>query len=616
MDDGVISLTEGFAAADEATWRALVEKTLNGASFEKRLVSRTYDGIAVQPLYTAANTGSSLDEALRGRDAFDADRPWDIRALVDHPDPKTANALTMEDLEGGATSLLVKIDPSGETGVAVASRGDLEHVLEGVLLDLAPVALDAGYLGPEAARWLNDIAQSKTLRPHLHLQLDPISVFAETGVSPGPIAAHIDAAARAAADIDAETAFLASGRVAHEAGGTDAQEIAMMAAAGLAYIKAANEAGADIDAAIRGVALGLAASADYFAGIAKFRAARAVWARVCGAISNTARPTRIEARSSRRMLSTLDPWVNMLRLTSAAFSASIGGADTVLLDPFTQPLGRPTPFARRQTRNVQLVLMEEAHLGRVVDPAGGAWFVETMTDQTAKAAWAFFQKIEADGGVVAALTSGLIAAAVADAREARSADVAKRRAGLVGVSEFPNLSEAAVEVDTVDPAPFAKPSPSFAQPGVDGACPPMEPWRMSMGFERLRKRAEAMGAPPSAYLATLGAPKDYTARVGFARNALAAGGVATEVGDASDYDASQNSLAVICGSDPSYAEIGADIAQALKVKGAGMVYLAGRADTLEADLKAAGVDGFIFAGADIEAILDDVLNGWIRGAEA
>ena len=606
LSESTLSLASGFPAPDEAAWRALVDKTLNGAPFEKRLVSKTYDGLAIQPLYTAANAAPPLTGALRQKPAFDQDRAWDIRAIVDHPDLAAANALAMTDLQGGATSLLIKVDPTGCDGVAVASRADLERVLESVHLDLAPIALDAGFLGPQAAEWLGAAAEAKTLKPHLNLHLDPLSAFARAGSSPGPIEAHMQSAAQTAQRIGAETAFLASGQVVHEAGGTEAQEIGVMAAAGVAYAKAAVAAGMSAEAALERIALCLAADADYFTALAKVRATRIVWAKVAGAVTDGPIRARIEARSSRRMLSTLDPWVNMLRLTAAGFGAAVGGADSLVLEPFTQPLGRPTPFARRQARNTQLVLMEEAHLGRVADPAGGAWFIETLTDQIARAAWAFFQEIERQGGIAAALSSGVIADAVAKARDSRMADIAKRKTGLVGVSEFPNLAESSVELDLVDPKPFAKRSPDIAHPRADSACPPLTPWRASAAFEALRDRAKA--SSPRAFLATLGAPKDYTARVGFARNLLAAGGIAAEVGDVTDYSAAEAPTAVICSSDDLYAQSAAEVAKALKTAGARRIYLAGRLGDLEAALKAAGVDDFLYAGGDITLWLDAMLG--------
>ena len=394
MDDGVIPLVSDFPAPDEAAWRALVDKTLDGQSFEKRLVSRTYEGVRIEPLYTSANAATPQVEAIRARPAADPDRAWDLRVLVDHPDPATANALALSELEGGAASLLIVIDPNGETGVAVAGKADLERVLDGVHLDLAPVALDAGFHGAAAARWLAEIAEVRTLKPSLLLHLDPISAFARTGASPGPIEAHIAAASEAAIKVDAASSFLASGQVVHEAGGGETQELGFMAAAALAYARASVDAGMEPGAAFSHVTLGLAADAEYFNTIAKVRAARAIWARITGAALGEPIPARIEVRSSRRMLSLLDPWVNMLRLTAAGFGAGVGGADAVVLDAFSLPVGRATAFARRQSRNTQLVLMEEARLGAVADPAGGAWFLEALTDQFARDGWAYMQAIE------------------------------------------------------------------------------------------------------------------------------------------------------------------------------------------------------------------------------
>jgi methylmalonyl-CoA mutase len=475
------SLASGFPAPDDGAWRALMAKTLKDQPFET-LISKTYDGIAVQPLYTPRAV-SVLPETLRARTPLDGDRPWDIRVSVDHPDPADANRLALAELNGGATSLLLRIDPTGETGVAIGSRADLERVLAGVYLDLAPVALDAGFLGTTAAGWLADYAETQTLKPRLHLHLDPLSAFAQAGWSPGPIEAHLIDAGETARRIAAETAFLASGQVVHEAGGTEAQEVGFMAACGVAYAKAAVRAGLPVETALARIALGLSADADYFMTLAKLRAARIVWSKVAGAISPTRVTVRIEARASRRMLATRDPWVNMLRLTAAAFGAATGGADAILIEPFTQPLGRATPFARRQARNTQLVLMEEAHLGRVADPAGGAGFLEALTEEIARKAWALFQGIESRGGIVSALTSGSIAEAVGQARAARVADLEAKTTKILGVTVFPNADEAEVAVDPVDPSPFAKAAPRIAKPGPDGACPPLTPWRIAEAFE-------------------------------------------------------------------------------------------------------------------------------------
>ena len=601
MDDGVTALAEDFAPASEADWRALVEKTLAGASFEKRLVSRTYDGIEVQPLYTTA-------EPLGVAAPVRADGRWDIRVAVDHPDPATANRHALEALEGGASSLLIRLDPTGEHGVGLGSADDLARALEGVYLDLAAVALDAGPYGVEAARRLLTIGEARTLRPRLQLHIDPLSAFAERGVCEGGIDGQIEAAAQLAKSETPETVFLASGAVAHEAGGSEATELGVMASAAIAYAKAAIDAGVEPTRAFGLIALGLSVDGEYFISIAKLRAARAIWSRITEAATGVPLPVQIEARSSRRMLSALDPWVNMLRLTAACFGAATGGADAIVLDEFSQPLGRPTAFARRQSRNTQLVLMEESHLGKVADPAAGSWYLETLSRQLTEAGWAAMQRIEAAGGAAKALESGLIAEMVAGARTAREADLAKRKAGLIGTTEFADLAEAGVELDHVDPRPFAKALPPSPSGLTRGRCEPLAPWRASAPFEALRKRAAALGARPTAYLATLGAPAEYAARTGFARNLMAVGGIAAEAGPVEDYDPPASPIAILCSSDALYAEQAVRAARALKSAGAKRVYLAGRPGEREAELTASGVDGYLYAGMDVLPLLDSALT--------
>jgi methylmalonyl-CoA mutase len=365
-------------------------------------------------------------------------------------------------------------------------------------------------------------------------------------------------------------------------------------------------AGLTMQEAFARTVLGLSVDGEYFSGVAKLRAARAVWARLTAACGVEV-PARIEARSSRRMLSKLDPWVNLLRLTAAGFAAATGGADAVLLEAFTRPLGRPTPFARRQARNTQLVLMEEAHLGEVADPAGGAWFLETRTDDLARAGWAVFQAIEGEGGIVAALEGGAFAGRVAEVCKARLADVAKRKAGLVGASEFPHLDEAAVATEAVDVSDLVQVT-DVRLPGPDGRCQALRPMRLSEPFEALRDRALSLSPAPRVFLATLGTASDFTARATFARNLFAAGGIVAVVDAADRYDPSLAPFAVLCSSDERYEEEAVPAVRLLKDAGAEAVWLAGRPGAYEADLKAAGVDDYIYAGGDAVATLTRALE--------
>ena len=268
----------------------------------------------------------------------------------------------------------------------------------------------------------------------------------------------------------------------HEAGGGEALELGFMAASAVTYAKALVRAGLSFDEAFARISLGLSVDGDYFVSMAKLRAARAIWARITDACGVTG-PARIEARSSGRMIAARDPWTNMLRLTQAGFAASAGGADAVVLGCFTDAIGLPTGFARRQSRNTQLVLMEEANLGRVSDPAGGAWYLETLTDELARAGWAAFQAIEAEGGAAAALSSGHVARGAETARAEREAAIRDGKVKLVGVTVYPNANERPVQVEAPDRAAFATAAPSPRLPGPDASAPPLAPARTAAPFE-------------------------------------------------------------------------------------------------------------------------------------
>jgi methylmalonyl-CoA mutase len=474
LDAPTLPLAADFPPAARADWLALVEKTLKGAGIET-LAGRTPDGLAVEPLYTAddALAAAAFRAAPRGRE-----RAWDVRAVVAHPDPARANAEILDELAGGASSVLVKIDPTGADGVAIGSAHELEQLLEGVALDIAPVALDAGFLGVACAQWLATAAKaSPAAAPAFHL--DPLSALAGTGVSPGPIESHLIAGAGLAAGLaeiyPKASLFRAGGAVVHEAGGTPAQELAFAAAAGLAYTKALVRAGLSMEAAFARVVLGLAVDGDALASIAKLRAARTVWARMAGACGVTGR-ARIEARSSRRMLTRADPWTNLVRLTGACFAAGVGGADAVVLDAFTDAIGLPTAQGRRLARNTSLIAMEEAHLGVVADPMAGSWAVEAMTADLARAAWSRFTAIEAAGGIVEALRGGLIAGQVDEARAQLKAALASGRTRIVGVTDFADAAKGPVDIEPGAEVSAQAPSPRL--PGPDSQCPALAPIRL------------------------------------------------------------------------------------------------------------------------------------------
>jgi methylmalonyl-CoA mutase len=299
-----------------------------------------------------------------------------------------------------------------------------------------------------------------------------------------------------------------------------------------------------------------------------------------------------------------DPWVNMLRVTVACLAAGAGGADAVTVLPFDSALGLPDDFSRKVARNTQAILLEEVNLARVIDPAGGSWYVERLTDQLARAAWDWFQQVERADGHLAALRSGLIADRIAENWAKRSADLARRREPVTGVSEFPDLAERPL---VRDPAP--------ARPG--GGLPRV---RRAAAFEALRSRSDAIlaetGARPAVALAALGTPAVYTARSAFAANLFQAGGIETplvEAGGEPDlaalaaaFTASGARAACLCSSDALYAGHAEAAATALKAAGAAFVLLAGRPGDRRAAYQDAGVDDFVYAGCDALAALTTV----------
>ena len=454
-----------FPTPTPADWRVLAEKALKDRPLEN-LVHLDPDGLAVRPLYAAA-TGGQPVFAPRPSDA--EGRAWDVRTLVEGDDPAAVNAAVLADLEGGAASVLLK-------GAVLADSEPLTRALDGVALELAAVGLDAGLEGPEAANALA-VAAKGSPRARLMFHMDPLSAFAEAGTAPRAIDEHLmlaaNTAARHAGAYPEASFFMASGRVVHEAGGSIGQELGFAAANAVALVKAAIAAGMTAEAALKGTVLGVALDQEYFDGLAKVRALRLMWRSLAKAFGVEA-PAAIEARSSRRMLAARDPWPNLLRLTAAGYAGAVGGADAVVLDGLSRANGRSDAFARRQARNTQAVLMEEAHLGRVDDPAAGSWFLDARTRDLAEAGWAEFQRIEGEGGLILALRTGDIQDRVAAARAEREAALASGAAHLVGVTKFVDPEPR--------PAPFQAETTGRPQSGGD-ACAPLTPIRFAAPFE-------------------------------------------------------------------------------------------------------------------------------------
>jgi methylmalonyl-CoA mutase len=593
---GSLALAAEFPPATAAQWQELVRGVLaKSGSSADQLTTTTYDGIRIAPLYTAADqTGFTgvpgVAPFVRGaRPEGNISTGWDVRTRHAGADAAALNKAILTDLENGVTSLWLTVAPDA-----------LPTALDGVLLDLAPVVLDGSEALADAFLALAEqrgIPDSAVIG---NLGFDPLGHAARTG-SPTDLSA-VAAAARYAGRYPRLRTMVVDALPYHEAGGSDAQELGASIATAVAYLRALAEAGLSVEVAVRQLEFRYALTADQFAGIAKLRAARRLWARV-GEVLGVETPQRQHAVSSSVMLTRRDPWVNMLRGTIACFAAGVGGADAITVAPFDAAVGADTGFSRRLARNTQSILLDESHVAGVIDPAGGSWYVESRTDELAKRAWDVFTELERGGGIEAELASGAFAERLAETWERRTANLATRADPITGVSEFPNLSE-----KPLDRAPL---------PGRPTGGLPVH--RYAEDYEALRDRSDAIvaetGSRPTVFLATIGSVAAHTARSGFAANLLQAGGIDTpSAGPTRDndeivaaYQADGARIACICGTDRAYAEQAESLAAALKAAGAAKVLLAGARNEAYPS-----VDEFLYRGCDALAVLHgvwDVLEG-------
>jgi len=522
----------------------------------ERLATHTLDGLSVPPLGLAG----TADEVPPARRHLVRGTGWDLRVQ------SSGGPAALDELETGATSLWLLVEP----GVTAAALG---RSLEGVLVDLAPIVLDAPEDQLGAARSFCAWLASTGVEPAAgtNLGADPI----------GSVVAP-EAAIREIADL-ARTAgilgFVVDATVVHDRGASDAQEVGYSLAVGATYLRQLTEAGLDIDEALALLEFRYAATDEQFPTIAKLRAARQLWARVgevCGA--SGASSQRQHVVTSRPMMTKYDPWVNLLRTTVATFAAGVGGADAITVLPFDSAIGEPDHFSRRIARNTSSLLIAESHVGRVADPAGGAYAVERLTADLAEAAWTEFGRIESSGGALAALRDGSLMSRIAELAAGRTRQIARRQRAITGVSEFPYPEET---------LPVRAP---HAEGRWDVASYAAE-------FEALRDQPSGY-----VYLATMGRLAEHNARAGFATNLFGAGGILTgnpgPLLDTDDVLSSYDSQPLVClvGSDAAYAQWGAEAIAALRAAGARHVMLMGRPGDLDVD------DSFAL-GADAVAFL-------------
>lgn len=608
-----LSLASDFPQASHDDWRRLVDGVLKGAPFEK-LIGRTDDGLEIGPIYRRARDAARIDGRVAGA-------AWQIMQRIDHPDPAKANKIALHDLQNGANGLDIEFagGPGARGfGVIDAAPDTLKKLFDGVVFDAGiSIALNPVLGRGNAGEALAALIESKRLDPgkvDLRFNYQAISTMAVRGSAPSAWREMEKPFAKTVGGLMSRgfkgPFLLADGRPVHDAGGSQAQELSFALSLAVAYLRALESGGIALAAACSALSFRLVADADQFLTIAKLRSIRLLWARIEQACGVAPKPVFVAAETAWRMLTRRDPYVNMLRATVATFSAGLAGANAVTVLPHTLSLGLPDKFARRVARNTQLVLLEESSLARVSDPAAGSGGIEALTQELCTSAWDLFQEIERAGGIFAALEQGLVQDGIARTRRAREEIIARRKEVLTGATEFPDLREGEVAVEDQKPLALA------ASTGAVG-FEPLSATRLALPFERLRERSDQIlkqrGRRPTVFLGNLGRPSDFTVRASFARSFFESGGIEAVASEgpvdtsslAAACKASAADLVCLCSSDKVYAAQAADAARALQAAGNTHIYLAGRPGELEATLKAAGVDTFIFAGSDALTVLQD-----------
>jgi methylmalonyl-CoA mutase len=606
MTDTPLQLAGDFAAPTRDDWEVEVLKVLNRRRPEgkeltidqalSRLRTSTVDGLTIEPLYTDAVAPLGVPGAMPfTRGAAVHGTAWDVRALHEDPEVAFTHAEVLADLERGATSLWLKV------GDGAIAADDVAAVLAGVKPNLAAVAVSSATDQIAAAKALAAFWTSAgAAGAKGNLGLDALALAARTGAK-ADLAPHAEWVQAVLAELPGVRALTVDVLPYDDAGAGDVDQLAFAIATGVAYLRDLEAAGVSAAAAFGQICFRVSANADEFLTVARLRALRRLWARI-GEVSGVpaeARGAVQHAVTSWRMITRDDPYVNLLRGTIATFSAAVGGAEAITTLPFDTAVGLPDDFSRRMARNTQLLAAEESNIGRVNDPAGGSWYVESLTDQLAGKAWDAFQAIEAAGGMVTALESGLVAERIAATTAERGKRLATRKQPITGVSMFPMKDE--------------KPITAKARPAAPAAAG-LKPVRDSELFEALRDRVAGAAEPAKVFLACLGARRDFGGREMFTSNVLLVGGIEfpeSEGGSpeeiAAQAAASGAKAAILCSSAKVYAEQAIAVATALKGAGIDTVYIAGRKTETGAE-DTSVIDGEVFDGMDVVAFLEGTLD--------
>lgn len=695
-------LLQEFPFSTPGDWRQLVEKELKGAPFDKKLVSKTYEGIDLQPIYTQEDSAGlpHLDSLpgfppyVRGGSAAGyRGQAWAVAQELTYATPAAWNSAARHDLDHGQTALTIVLDAAtlqgldpdqapadtvGRGGLSLATVDDLAAALDGVDLGKVPLFFQAGSVGVPVAALLAALAQRRGLATSAlqgAIAFDPLGGLAQTGSLPTSLARAYDEMAQlslwAQEHAPQVQTIAVNGQPYHDGGGSAVQELAFALATAVDYIRALQERGLEIDAIAPRIRFAFSVGANFFTELAKLRAARLLWAQIVAAFGGQAEAQKmtLHARTSRWNTTALDPHVNLLRSTVEAFAGVAGSCDSLHVGYFDEAIQPPDEFSRRIARNTHLILSAEAHLSKVVDPAGGSWYVEKLTDDVARRAWELFQTVESKGGMAQALQAGFPQQQIAKIAGQRAAALATRKDILVGTNMYPNTKEKALADHTPDYAAITRERADALasyRSAKHAASAPLDTLRAadagtlvagaiaaaaagatlgeingalrqgadagltitaiptqrgSAPFEALRAASEAYlaktGARPRIFLANMGPLLQHKARADFSTaffqvggfDVLGNSGFATVEEAAAAAKAADTAAVVICSTDATYPELVPPLAQLIKAERPDtLLILAGYPTDQVESYKAAGIDEFIHLRADVYHVLARVLQ--------
>ena len=616
-----------FPAPPRGAWRAAAEALLKGTPFDKKMPTRTHEGIVLQPLYDRSGANGApagSDPGVpgefpfrRGSDAVAGPcTPWLIAQELTYPTYEELNAALRHDLERGQNAVVVTLDRAsrvgedpdlappetvGSGGASIASIAGFGKALHGIDLAAHPIFIEAGCAGPQylaiAVAHLKRLKQpASALRGCIGS--DPLGTLAREGAIPYAADVIYDEMAVAAEWAEKFAPGIRTAAVATrpytDGGASAVEEVAIALATGAAYMHALVTRGVHAEVAASQIWFSFNLGPQFFMEIAKLRAARMAWAHVAAAfgVPRAGCGMHMHVRTSSYDMSSIDPYVNMLRATTEAMSGAIGGCQTMHVAPFDDVIRQPDEFSRRIARNVQVLLQEESYLHRVADPAGGSWLVESLTEEIASAAWKLFQEIEAEGGVQDALIKGSVQQRIAATAAKRAEAVAGRKDVVVGVTTYANTGEVPLETrredletirarraetlrvlrtmpDRAEETAVKERLSRILETGRDSimnalidaagqgatigemgrawrarragdpiTAPAIQAHRRAVGYEMLRAAtyayARRTGAAPIAFLATMGPLAQHKARAEFSVDFMAAAGCVARMGTGYD----------------------------------------------------------------------------------